>query len=221
MVHPEELEQLEERLLDLDEEAMLASELDGFLAGILVCPEPITPEEWLPLALGQTADGPAVLADGNAVRETVRLIFRHYNALARDLQRGRYEPLFEIDDRNGDVLWELWADGFQHAVMHHPDAWRAIAENAEDKDASQALRGLTVLGAIATHDGRDGPKPAQAEELTAIAHELIPGWIATLHRWRMRNRTDRPPSVAPTKIGRNDPCPCGSGKKYKKCCGLN
>jgi SEC-C motif-containing protein len=24
-----------------------------------------------------------------------------------------------------------------------------------------------------------------------------------------------------TKIGRNDPCPCGSGKKYKKCCGAN
>ena len=23
------------------------------------------------------------------------------------------------------------------------------------------------------------------------------------------------------KIGRNDPCPCGSGKKYKKCCGMN
>ena len=27
------------------------------------------------------------------------------------------------------------------------------------------------------------------------------------------------PYVAPTKVGRNDPCPCGSGKKYKKCCG--
>ncbi len=26
------------------------------------------------------------------------------------------------------------------------------------------------------------------------------------------------PYVAPAKIGRNDPCPCGSGKKYKKCC---
>ncbi len=25
----------------------------------------------------------------------------------------------------------------------------------------------------------------------------------------------------PRKIGRNDPCPCGSGKKYKKCCGKN
>ena len=26
------------------------------------------------------------------------------------------------------------------------------------------------------------------------------------------------PVVKPKKIGRNDPCPCGSGKKYKKCC---
>ncbi len=29
----------------------------------------------------------------------------------------------------------------------------------------------------------------------------------------------RPPQRAATKVGRNDPCPCGSGKKYKKCCG--
>ncbi len=27
--------------------------------------------------------------------------------------------------------------------------------------------------------------------------------------------------VKEKKIGRNDPCPCGSGKKYKKCCGAN
>jgi hypothetical protein len=27
------------------------------------------------------------------------------------------------------------------------------------------------------------------------------------------------PYIAPSKVGRNDPCPCGSGKKYKKCCG--
>jgi uncharacterized protein YecA (UPF0149 family) len=28
-------------------------------------------------------------------------------------------------------------------------------------------------------------------------------------------------TVPRKKVGRNDPCPCGSGKKYKKCCGLN
>ena len=26
---------------------------------------------------------------------------------------------------------------------------------------------------------------------------------------------------APVKVGRNEPCPCGSGKKYKNCCGAN
>jgi preprotein translocase subunit SecA len=30
----------------------------------------------------------------------------------------------------------------------------------------------------------------------------------------------RPVRVA-EKVGRNDPCPCGSGKKYKRCCGLH
>ena len=38
-----------------------------------------------------------------------------------------------------------------------------------------------------------------------------------------RSDGDRPhePIKKPHKIGRNDPCPCGSGKKYKKCCGKN
>ena len=31
----------------------------------------------------------------------------------------------------------------------------------------------------------------------------------------------RKPVSAQKKVGRNDPCPCGSGKKYKKCCGMN
>jgi preprotein translocase subunit SecA len=31
----------------------------------------------------------------------------------------------------------------------------------------------------------------------------------------------RRPVVKAVRVGRNDPCPCGSGKKYKKCCGMN
>ena len=35
------------------------------------------------------------------------------------------------------------------------------------------------------------------------------------------NRAAQHPFHGPPKIGRNDPCTCGSGKKYKKCCGAN
>ena len=36
----------------------------------------------------------------------------------------------------------------------------------------------------------------------------------------MATRMAMPHAPSPT-VGRNDPCPCGSGKKYKKCCGRN
>ncbi|HEH9401342.1 TPA: SEC-C domain-containing protein [Aeromonas sobria] len=43
-----------------------------------------------------------------------------------------------------------------------------------------------------------------------------------LHADFLARRSERParsqPVVAPIKIGRNEPCPCGSGKKYKQCC---
>lgn len=38
-------------------------------------------------------------------------------------------------------------------------------------------------------------------------------------RWVYVDRLDGPGARPPGKIGRNDPCPCGSGKKYKRCCG--
>lgn len=44
---PRHLKQLEQELLTLDEGAMLLEVLDGFIAGLLVCPELIMPSEWL------------------------------------------------------------------------------------------------------------------------------------------------------------------------------
>jgi uncharacterized protein len=58
--------------------------------------------------------------------------------------------------------------------------------------------------------------------------ELIRTSVLALnaHRLAMQKPTggfgDRPkPSVRIRKVGRNEPCPCGSGRKYKRCCGSN
>ncbi len=60
------------------------------------------------------------------------------------------------------------------------------------------------------------------DTLTAEAAALIPAWVETLAAWRLDHHEATAASpVTRTKIGRNEPCPCGSGKKYKKCCGLN
>ena len=52
---------------------------------------------------------------------------------------------------------------------------------------------------------------------------LTPENIATLRAAAYRSQSQEAPKPfkrGEAKIGRNDPCPCGSGKKYKKCCGI-
>ena len=62
---------------------------------------------------------------------------------------------------------------------------------------------------------------------SATAPDKIADWVVILNEWRHANyqpmQSIDPPgaSASRKKVGRNDPCPCGSGKKYKKCCGLN
>jgi uncharacterized protein len=67
----------------------------------------------------------------------------------------------------------------------------------------------------------------ERDTLLAEAPDKIADWVVILNEWRLANHQPMPridPRVAAPpsrKVGRNAPCPCGSGKKYKRCCGLN
>jgi uncharacterized protein len=223
-----QLRQLEEELLALGEETMLIEELDGFIAGLLVCPDLIKPGEWLPIVWGQNSDNPQPAFDNlDHVNRVLGLVMEHYNGVAGTLmdRPDRYSPLFAIDERNGDVLWELWIEGFEKVVKLRPLAWQKLLDT--DADTATAMRGMLTLANIARGDQRLPRKDRDA--LTATAPDDIAHWIVTLNEWRLANYrpmqgTDpllRPSFSSANKVGRNDPCPCGSGKKYKKCCGLH
>lgn len=119
---------------------MLLSELDGFLAGVVICPDMILPSEWLPVALDPKEEGAPVLEHEN----DARLILRHYNAVLRDLDRGRYAPLFDIDTLHGEILWELWIEGFERAMALRPDVRDDLLQDV-DEDVLRALVGLRRL----------------------------------------------------------------------------
>jgi preprotein translocase subunit SecA len=58
-------------------------------------------------------------------------------------------------------------------------------------------------------------------EPRAVVIEKIRMLVAQQKKAHGLSKTPAPvPLVAGSKAGRNDPCPCGSGKKYKKCCAL-
>ncbi len=60
---------------------------------------------------------------------------------------------------------------------------------------------------------------------SSVSQELLHPEVAKFEGpppQRMADETGAPPQSSQSshpKVGRNDPCPCGSGKKYKKCCG--
>jgi uncharacterized protein len=119
------LKQLEKELLSLGEETMLIEELDGFIAGLLVCPDLIKPGEWLPIVWDRDNRDPQPAFDNlDHANRVLGLIMEHYNDIARALMErpDRYSPLFPVDQRNGDILWELWIEGFEKAVKLRPAA---------------------------------------------------------------------------------------------------
>ncbi|MEO9131733.1 MAG: UPF0149 family protein [Sphingomonas sp.] len=212
---------LDKALADLpsDSEVMLLSQLDGLIAGVLVCPELILPGEWLPLVWGAGEDNDAfAFDDPDHARRLTGMVMEHYNAVAAMLSPGgRYEALFDVDTRNDETLWELWMQGFEAGMKLRPKPWLDLARSS-DGEASTALTGMIELANIA--QGESDLSDEMADELTLNAPDLITMWVTDLNAWRLTNAAFSVPNApAPMqKVGRNDPCPCGSGQKYKKCC---
>ena len=198
---------------------MLLTELDGFLTGVLLCPDLIMPGEWLKIVWGSDDSGIALFDDPLDVQWFADAVMARHNEIARDLGRGKPQPIFDIDERNGDVLWELWIDGFAEAMEMRPENWAALADG-DDLDAADALSRLSMLIAVARNESRLDSVQINALQDQAPA-DLI-DCVLRLHAARLRHGGT--PSTSPingraAKVGRNEPCSCGSGKKSKRCCG--
>jgi len=220
-------QQLSDALLDLGEDAMVLVELDGFVAGILVSPEMIPPSDWLPLVWNSEGSSDPVFKDLAHANKVMGLVMEYYNQVALALfeQPDSYAPLFPVDTRNDDVIWEVWIEGFDKAAKLRPQAWLPLV--AADTRIAEAWRELMKLAELARAELRVSAEQYRA--LSAGAPEKIAGWVLDLNDWRLAQyqpppslRTGaRPFASASAKVGRNAACPCGSGKKYKRCCGLN
>ncbi len=101
-----------------------------------------------------------------------------------------------LDDIDKSILWGLF-----HARLDTPD----VRAKRRDIDSGVAVHQVTN----AYKATAPSPSDAQSGDIRPDASK--------------DDRTQRPAPVyrETPKVGRNDPCPCGSGKKYKKCCGKN
>ena len=228
-----DLEWLQDLLdfIPLEYDPMCVAELDGYLAALVVCPETIPPSEWLPAIWGEDY----AFGDADEAEATVAAVMVHYNRIAGELadRPEEYAPVLEIDPDTGEPMWELWIGGFERAMRLRPDAWEEIVLSG-DEEASASVSTILALSEI---DHSRSELTAEAmDDLDGLAPELIPAFVVNLNAWTKSRELDRragtgvgfpswvhgddPPAFG-HKAGRNEPCPCGSGRKYKRCCGAH
>jgi uncharacterized protein len=202
---------------DLPPGVMTLPELDGFIAGLLSGPEPVPQDEWLPVVWGDAGPPPfASDAEGAAILAAIADL---HEDVAERIADGTFVPLLHESD-SGVPMPQGWCTGFMTAAEMRAEAWRPFFESEEDESLAYPILAFCDDG-----DGKPllelSARDRRMLEADASGH-IAQAVIDIAGYWQDRNKPPPagaiPVRTAP-KIGRNDPCPCGSGKKYKKCCG--
>ena len=197
-------------------DAMNVEELDGFFAALVAGPEIVMPSEYLPEVFGGETDAHEFGSIEEA-NDILALLMRHWNDIAATLSGGEvYLPIL-LESENGVLLGNDWARGFMRGVKMC-DGW---AELIADEDHGGCMVPVLMLYHERDPDPEMRPEPIGAEQRETVIEHMAAGLVGAYRYFRERGRSDLPRATyrVKSKIGRNDPCPCGSGKKYKRCCG--
>ncbi len=241
-----ELEALCSRLAGFD--ARVSREwLDGCMAALLAGPVRRPAEDWLPRLLGDAWQ--RTFADPDDVAQALRVIARRWDILARQLDAEalfddpdvlRLAPLIdEYGDELRDQLladgklgaedaaqWpltgELWASAILETIDLFAEDWPAPQPDDEDfgwfDGCMAALHALTERDAQALQADLQQRYPGQTLSRDELIDEACLA-VQDLRCYWVDHAPRPPPRRVETVPGRNDPCPCGSGRKYKKCHG--
>jgi uncharacterized protein len=202
----------------------------GLLCAMISGPHILPSNLWLNVIWGEEKDFNAM----EEVETLTNLIMRLNNEIAFELRHHEYfVPLvdyarsFPFDDASLSEEQQkniaLWCQGYLKGVDLDVEGW-------QEKDGGElALLLLPIITIANTRKFKlsdispKAKKPSTPEEdknFIAINVSVIPDVTASIYDfWREQELKDT--TVGEQRIGRNELCPCGSGKKLKKCCLIN
>jgi uncharacterized protein len=202
-----------------DEGVFCVSELDGLFTAVVSGPVMIPPSGWLPAVWG---DFEPVWDDMAEFERIFSLMFRLMNEISRGLHGASddYGPLFnvrQVDDREVTVVDE-WCEGYLRGIDLAAEEWNLADE--ELQTLLLPIVAFTEVGEWEAHDSPDFPPIEKVQELIApTTRAVFEYWLERRTGFPSDNGlASTPVARSEPKVGRNDPCPCGSGKKFKKCC---
>lgn len=211
---------------------MTYHELAGFLFAVCCCPEPVRPSEWLPLIFDEKE---AVYQDMEEASEVMGAIMSLHNRTNQEVmdRQPRLPPGFVKHDEPAanfqpGAHLSQWAKGFVAGHSWLEEIWSDYAFAEFDEELGAVLFILVFFAdrelTRRMHEEMCSPNTT-LEKMAATALSMFEDSMQSYaHLGRSINEAlmeieySADPPEAARKPGRNDPCPCGSGQKYKKCC---
>ncbi|MDP1531264.1 MAG: UPF0149 family protein [Rhodoferax sp.] len=218
-----ELQELDQFLLFevQSDESMTSDTLDGYLHAIAIGPTSLMPQQWMPGIWGEGDRMMPPIKSIEQLNRVLSLIMRHFNSIiaaVEQLPREIY-PIWctseyrgkEYDDAEG------WAYGFTEGMKLCWKDWEPLLKTPQGQAWYRPI-GLLGEDDFSPEQDKLTKTPAQRGKLALQIPEAV---VAMYEYWLPYRRAVYERQVAKSiqvKVGRNEPCPCGSGKKYKVCC---
>ena len=226
LLSDDELHELDEFLADpaLEETSMDVSTLEGFFTALAIGPDTLMPSQWLPWVYDmREGKAEAEFENLEQANRILGLIMRHHNTVIRAFMDDpvAFEPIYWRGTQWGAAEW---CEGFLLGMRFSHEAWSLLMVGQPKL--------FTPFFRLGTDEGIELIKTDRDAErwMNAVAPAL-----AEIHAYWKAHRDARPTGLvgddfrlgsqrAPVtreapKVGCNDPCPCGGGRKFKKCCG--
>ncbi len=202
-------------LLDAKSEAhntMRCDEVQGFMMALLSGPDALNPTNWLPEILGKES-----LFDAKERTEIERLVMAMAANMRMKLNEKILPDLWFYEDEAGNPDFYTWCNAYLYALDIVPTDWFEAVDQEEFEDLFYPI--MALGGIYDDEENGEVILHLNEKELTQLESDL-PHVLLDIY-WYWQAIINKPQTVRREgeKVGRNDSCPCGSGKKYKACCG--
>lgn len=205
----------------LGPESMLLDEIQAVLCAVAAGPEPVSVDVWFPTLVGEAPawESPEQEAE---LRD---LLVRYAADIAATLASGEdvLPLLYPMEEGSEELDYTTWANAYLFGTELTETDWFDAAGNFGE-DLFELLYPLLLLSGALEEDVRQRGErwltPDEEARATEESMEIMPLLPQKIHAfWRVASKPVQTLRREGGKVGRNDPCPCGSGKKYKQCCG--
>jgi uncharacterized protein len=209
--------------------AMSYHELQGFLFTIAAAPEMVMPSEFLPLVWGDREPDFADGVEAQAIIGGILFSFNEISAGMSDGGTGLPDDCRFRDDLMANLELDApvsqWSRGFSRGHLWLKESWDAHLPDEPGDELAMMMLTLSFFSSWRMAEKLLETSTDGSQTLEKMAETMRSAFLPALAAYAHLGRTIHQALMkgqaqpAERKVGRNAPCPCGSGKKYKRCCG--